>query len=409
MKRGYLSQYFRGIAAKKLSPVEVDAVRSNQHELNGDRNLRELLGECGASRTFGAKFIYLADHDASPVLDSAYLTWYDARQKARIERGVNRRECRLYFPDTVVSACAAPGDLLVLARMQDDTLLAVIAEGGSTIEQQLQWLFGFSDLIHPGFSVKAETESDQVKIDFAARLILEQIGVEVEDQDSSYLEVMLDRFSGRFPGTRQFSEFARSTIADLSAGDDADTALITWMDREEILFRTLERHLIAEKLREGFGEDVDGFIQFSLSVQNRRKSRAGSALEHHFAEILRVRGIQFERAAQTENRSKPDFLFPSGISYHDPKFPVDRLTVLGVKSSCKDRWRQVLAEANRVRKKHLLTLEPGISSNQTDEMKQRNLQLVLPRKLHESYTSIQQSWLLTVSEFLKVVQERQAV
>src|SRR5262245_3019045 len=112
MKRGYLSQYFRGIAAKKLSPVEADAVRSNQHELNGDRNLRELLGECDESKTFEAKFIYLNDFDSNPIIDSAYLTWYDARQKARLERGVNRRECRLYFPDTSVSACTTPGDLL---------------------------------------------------------------------------------------------------------------------------------------------------------------------------------------------------------------------------------------------------------------------------------------------------------
>ena len=84
MKRGHLSQYFKGIAAKHLSAVEADAVRSNQHELNGDRNLRQLLGECGDGVTFSAKFIYLNDHAPEPVIDSGYLTWYDARQKARL-------------------------------------------------------------------------------------------------------------------------------------------------------------------------------------------------------------------------------------------------------------------------------------------------------------------------------------
>ena len=286
-------------------------------------------------------------------------------------------------------------------------LLALIAEGGSTIEQQLQWLFGFSHLLHPGFSVKAEVEGDQIKLDFAARFILEQIGVEVEQQDSSFLDAMLDRFSGTFPSTRVFSEFARSTIADLSAADDPDVVLLAWMDREEILFRTLEKHLIGERLGTGFQDDVDGFIHFSLSVQNRRKSRAGSALEHHLEQILRARRVRFDRAAVTENRAKPDFLFPGHAEYHDAAFPVERLTVLGVKSTCKDRWRQVLAGANRIERKHLLTLEPGISEHQTEEMRQRNLQLVLPRSLHATFTLAQRGSLLTVGDFVSLVQQRQ--
>ena len=36
----------------------------------------------------------------------------------------------------------------------------------------------------------------------------------------------------------------------------------------------------------GDGVNVDGFIGFSLSVQNRRKSRAGYSLENHLAQIF---------------------------------------------------------------------------------------------------------------------------
>lgn len=46
MKRGYLSQYFEGVAIKKLRAVEADFSRSNQHELNGVSMLRNLLGSC---------------------------------------------------------------------------------------------------------------------------------------------------------------------------------------------------------------------------------------------------------------------------------------------------------------------------------------------------------------------------
>jgi hypothetical protein len=169
----------------------------------------------------------------------------------------------------------------------------------------------------------------------------------------------------------------------------------------------LERHLIGDRLQAGFGGDVDAFISFSLSVQNRRKSRAGSALENHLEFLFGQRGIRFTRTATTEGQSKPDFVFPGEAEYHDAGFPGLRLTMLGVKSSCKDRWRQVLAEADRISLKHLLTLEPGISTNQTMEMQSKGLQLVLPAGLHATYTEAQRTWLMNVTGFLALVGERQ--
>lgn len=118
-------------------------------------------------------------------------------------------------------------------------------------------------------------------------------------------------------------------------------------------------------------------------------------------------GIRYSRAAVTENRSKPDFIFPGRVEYHDPAFNPLNLTMLGVKSTCKDRWRQVLAEADRIEHKHLLTLEAAISTNQTDEMRSKKLQLVLPRSLHNTYTVAQKAWLLDVSGFNALVSERE--
>lgn len=80
--------------------------------------------------------------------------------------------------------------------------------------------------------------------------------------------------------------------------------------------------------------------------------------------------------------------------------------MLGAKSTCKDRWRQVLSEANRIDHKHLLTVEPGISENQTEEMKIKNLQLVVPTSLHSTYRPTQQQWLLNVDGFIKLVKSR---
>lgn len=152
---------------------------------------------------------------------------------------------------------------------------------------------------------------------------------------------------------------------------------------------------------------MDDFLSFSLSVQNRRKSRVGLALENHLELLFTECGIQYKRTAITENKAKPDFIFPSVAAYHDPAFNVLRLTMLGVKSTCKDRWRQVLAEADRIDHKHLLTLETSISRHQTDEMQAKNLQLVLPRGLHGTYTPAQQAWLMDVASFTALVRERQ--
>lgn len=120
--------------------------------------------------------------------------------------------------------------------------------------------------------------------------------------------------------------------------------------------------------------------------------------------------LAFERGRKkwqvTENNSKPDFLFPGFARYHDPAFPDDRLFVLGAKTTCKDRWRQVLAEAARIQTKHLITLEAAISQNQTDEMRNAGLQLVVPGPIQGTYNPAQQKWLLDVATFISLVSER---
>lgn len=133
----------------------------------------------------------------------------------------------------------------------------------------------------------------------------------------------------------------------------------------------------------------------------------GSALENHLEYLFQVVGIRADRNPITEGKTKPDFIFPGINEYRNAGFPSDLLTMLGVKSTCKDRWRQVLVEADRIPAKHLLTLEPSISLTQTDEMRRQQLQLVLPARLHATYTTEQQSWIMPVSAMVDLLQERQ--
>ena len=69
----------------------------------------------------------------------------------------------------------------------------------------------------------------------------------------------------------------------------------------------------------------------------------------------------------------------------------------------KDRWRQVLAEAAKIPRKHLLTLEPRISPGQTTQMARHDLQLVVPEAIHATYTPGQRHWLWTLGDFIREV------
>lgn len=122
-----------------------------------------------------------------------------------------------------------------------------------------------------------------------------------------------------------------------------------------------------------------------MSTFQRRKSRAGSAFENQLSRLFDKWKIKYSAQKYTEGKSKPDFVFPSIEDYHDPSFPDARLVMLGAKTTIKERWRQVLDEADRIEVKHLITLEPAVSENYTKAMAEDKLQLVTPRGLFKTY------------------------
>jgi hypothetical protein len=405
MKRGFLSQYFEGIAIKKLSSVEVDIHRSNQHEFNGNRGLRNLFGNTRLN-DYPVSFVWLGDENEG-ISEEGNVTWYDAREKH-----LSRSEWRLYFKSNPVIDWAQEGDLLIVARRPNNQVYLIVVMADSTFESQLLWLFGVNDEVSFNFNFQSIEDGHNPKVDFAIRYILEEMGIEIQEPDSIFLDSIIEPyFEKGFPTTKEFSTLARKSIKDLNPIEQPDLALVKWMEQEEKLFKRLERYFVQERLEKGFfisrENDVEDFIKFSLSVHNRRKARVGYALENHLQEIFNQNGINHSRGTATENNSKPDFLFPSISNYKDHNFPVSNLTMLGVKSTCKDRWRQVLSEASKIKIKHLLTLEPGISENQTSEMQSSNLRLVLPQPLHETYNLSQRTWLINLEEFITVVRERQ--
>lgn len=405
IQRGQLSDYFEGVGVKRLSAVDAEPKRSNQHEVNTTPQMRdEFLGDTQHQK-FPAIYIWLGG-DQEGFTEESWATHYDTR----LNNPDRSPEWRLYYPSNPVTEAMKAGDTLFLAKDQGGVLWFIVAPEGSTSEQQLFWLFG---LRPEGKSfVSREFSDEEPELDFAARFILDEIGVEFEEPEADKLDSIIERFGTTFPKTAEFSHLARLTLPEVRAEDDPDAALIAWLDHEEALFRRLERKVVSSRIEAGFvddsGTDVDGFISFSLSVQNRRKSRMGHSLENHLAAVLGAHDIRHVRGAVTEHNHKPDFLFPDLETYRAAPAGGDpRLTMLGAKSTCKDRWRQVLAEAEKISRKHLLTLEPGISEPQTNQMEASHLQLVVPAPVHGSYTDAQRGWLWSVGDFIGDVRARQ--
>ena len=82
--------------------------------------------------------------------------------------------------------------------------------------------------------------------------------------------------------------------------------------------------------------------------------------------------------------------------------------MLAAKTTVKDRWRQILNEADRIPRKHLLTLQDGVSENQFREMKAAAVQLVVPASLHDRYPASVRPHLMSLEQFLSEVRRLRA-
>lgn len=409
-----ISDYFDGVAAKYLSAVDAEPEKSNQHEIGGlpSAGFKKWLGTPSKDEKsyFPARQVYISDADEETLVHDGQVSWYDCRYN----QPKRSPEYRLYYESTPVTSRIRKGDFFLIAKHRNGSLLMVFTPAGGAVERQLRAVFGLKNVLDEFSAGQLNTDSLLLPI----RLLLEEIGIDLnkpESDEGMWLDKLVDKFGGlAFPSTSEFSAYARSSLGkSTDAVAKPDEALMNWMEQEEKLFRIYERHLVKERLADGFGKDgsdVDGFINFSLSVQNRRKSRVGYAFEDHLSKVFEMQKLTFEQGRKnrfTENNKRPDFLFPSFDAYHNPEFPVAGLLMLGAKTTCKDRWRQVLSEADRIQSKHLITLEASISEAQTDEMLAKQLQLVVPATIHKTFTANQQESLLDVQEFIELVKVAQ--
>lgn len=202
----------------------------------------------------------------------------------------------------------------------------------------------------------------------------------------------------QFPSGSEIIQYAAGHYAKSS--ENPDEQLIDRRRVEYDIFLLVEELHVLDIIRKGFSS-VDEFIALANSVSNRRKSRAGKSLELHLEHLFIEHGLRhFATQAVTEGNKKPDFLFPSAEAYHDAGFHKENLRMLAVKTTCKDRWRQILNEADKISQVHLFTLQEGVSLTQYREMQEAGVKLVVPSLLHKKYPEIVRNELMTLGAFI---------
>ncbi|AKC08499.1 MULTISPECIES: type II restriction endonuclease [Rhizobium/Agrobacterium group] len=188
-----------------------------------------------------------------------------------------------------------------------------------------------------------------------------------------------------------------------ASGMPVDVRLMLRRACEFEIFKSIEEASWLPKIKEGF-HSIDGFLGMANTILQSRKSRAGKSLEYHTVALFEEEGLApgtaFVHNPLIEVNKRPDFLFPSVAAYQDNSFPANRLRMLAAKTTCKDRWRQIINEADRIQTKHLLTLQEGVSEAQFTEMVEAGVRLVVPSGIHASYPEAVRPHLITLEEFI---------
>lgn len=312
-------------------------------------------------------------------------TWYESKNELRIT-GFGRGKSPLSSEYT--------GALFVIVKDSEQDYRGYLLNTDDDIEQFLD-AFGLTP---------AETNRP---------IEINRVNPEVREKQA--IDSFIDTLKVDFPASDEMSHAARIIQYQVYlnrplAVKDPDSILLRWTDQEYTLFRAIEHARYSDIIAKGFAS-VDDFVILANQVLNRRKSRAGKSLEHHLAAIFDENKIRYTAQAVTEGKKKPDFLFPSETDYHDMTFSVDKLCTLAAKTTCKDRWRQILNEADRLRdkNKYLCTMQQGISAAQMDEMQAEGVILVVPKAYHSAYPKERRDRIWTLRKFIDYVRELEGI
>ena len=401
-----LNQLFSAIAVKTLSSVDIVGLNSHQHEINGVSSLRSFFNTTEAFSDEIYWYYFTENNDRYNY--SGQITFYDARRRSFTRTG--RTEWRMYYSGDFMET-ASPGDYLFLIKTIDDTYKGIVIQEHSSWLDPILSIFNIAkeNLTNSFFIITDTLLLDE--LNFSEQQFLEAIEIDlnipIEPTYSTTAEeelISARRNGSNFPTTRRLAELARIIVG--RSITNPDELLVRLIEVETNIFFAIENLVVGERLNSPFNS-VSEFISYSLSVQNRRKSRMGLSLQNHLSNVFISKNIRFDSQKTTEGNNKPDFIFPGILAYRNPEYQDEYLTMLAAKSTCKERWRQILTEANRITVKHLCTLDQLLTIEQIDEMTTQNVQLVIPISIANLYNNQLRNRMTSVTSFIETVQEKQ--
>jgi len=322
---------------------------------------------------------------------SVSVVWQDGRTTASCIKwyGKEKSEYRLttFGKDFPYRTADSVGDLLVLIPKSYTEFNAYVLFHDTDIDQ-IQAALGV-DIVRTwaAYVQDAPDESEQECVDRHFR---------------DFVKSLTD-----WPKGKVFSTEAQKALInciDALSKYSADRKLIEFTQAEFKLFRIAERYLCGNDIVGPF-KDIDDFLKTAKRIMQRRVRRAGGALENHFEYLLKDAQIPYKMQPTLDGR--PDVVIPCEDAYNDPSYPLDKLFVVGIKTTCKDRWRQVIQEGKRQPNKHLVTLQPAISGGQLQQMHEAGLTLVVPNKYHKAYPKVgNNATVMGVENFLDTIKRK---
>lgn len=422
-----------GFAWKRLSSHEIDPDVSNGHEFQGVNGLSLLLGSEQRSEIPADYYLINDDDSGAPSTEKALRStssWYDSRKNVTGRSA----EWRLYYPADagMIQQNCNMGDLMLIGLRKNGNLSVMLIAQGSHSETAIRNSIGIGEVKPKGRGnmrmVEAITEDrglevaevfEQLNFSFEslnldsvdAPFPTNEIDLSGDPSTEGLATEMLHKWPDKLGSNSEvvalLMKYAALPLQDIQC--NPDYAFQRWLEMAEAAYRTWKKQVFGEFLRpiryndkiqdSELGEMVS---EKWMSFRQSRVSRAGKVMEHLLDEIFRVWRVAYEWEPKMSGGKRPDFIFPGKKQYEDQFYDANHLRLLGAKTSMKERWRQILAEGDRVKCKHGVTRDVAITPPTFDQMDKANFTVVMPNSVISKYEQKPHN-LISLQTFLEEV------
>ncbi len=161
----------------------------------------------------------------------------------------------------------------------------------------------------------------------------------------------------------------------------------TFIEVLDLIYKSYLKHedeigqkIIDTEISSGRGILLSDLNKFMLSISQSRKSRAGKAFEFAIESLLSKLSYRFSSQVKGSGITT-DFVLPSREHYNNK--PLDSI-ILTAKRTLRERWKQVILEANNWVSLFLVTIDENVSQDKNKQAELNIIYIVVPKSLKAS-------------------------